>query len=45
MQAAIRNGQRADVGLSEGLISVAIGQAAHLSIDQGRLVLMSEVLA
>ncbi len=45
MLAAIRNGQRADVGLREGLISVAIGQAAHLSIDQGRLVLISEVLA
>ena len=45
MQAAIRNGRRADVGLSDGLISVAIGQAAHLSIDQGRLVLISEVLA
>ncbi len=45
MQAAIRNGQRADVGLSEGVISVAIGQAAHMSIDQGRLVLISEVLS
>ena len=45
MQAAIRNGRKADIGLSEGLISVAIGQAAHMSIDQGRLVLISEVLA
>jgi hypothetical protein len=27
------------------LVSVAIGQAAHMSIDQGRLVLISEVLA
>ena len=45
MQAAIRNGQKADIGLSEGLTSVAIGQAAHMSIDQGRLVLISEVLA
>ena len=45
MQAAIRNGRKADIGLSEGLVSVAIGQAAHLSIDQGRLVLISEVLA
>ena len=45
MQEAIRNGRKADIGLSEGLISVAIGQAAHMSIDQGRLVLISEVLA
>ena len=45
MQEAMRNGRKADIGLSEGLISVAIGQAAHMSIDQGRLVLISEVLA
>jgi predicted dehydrogenase len=45
MQTAIRTGQKADIGLREGLISVAIGQAAHMSIDEGRLVLISEVLA
>jgi predicted dehydrogenase len=44
LQTAVRGGRRAEVGLQEGLISVAIGQAAHLSIEEGRLVLISEVL-
>ncbi|NIT96336.1 MAG: hypothetical protein GWM91_13245 [Actinobacteria bacterium] len=41
---AIRNGTEPKVTLEEGLWSVAIGQAAHLSIDEGRIVDMSEVL-
>jgi predicted dehydrogenase len=44
LQTAVRGGRKAEVGLQEGLISVAIGQAAHLSIEEGRLVLISEVL-
>lgn len=45
MQLAIRNETVAEVGLTDGLWSVAIGQAAHLSIEHQRLVQMSEVLA
>ncbi len=41
---AIRNGTPAEVTLEEGLRSVAVGLAAHLSIDAGRVVAMSEVL-
>jgi predicted dehydrogenase len=41
---AIRNGTRAEVTLEEGLMSVAIGEAAHMSIDEERPVLMSELL-
>ncbi len=41
---AIRAGRRAHVGLEEGLLSVAMGAAGHLSIDQQRPVPLSEVL-
>ena len=41
---AIVNGTPPKVTLEEGLLSVAIGVAAHRSIDEGRPVLMSEVL-
>jgi hypothetical protein len=44
MQAAIHDGQKADIGLEEGLISVAIGQAAHLSIELGRAVDINELI-
>jgi len=44
MQAAIRNGASAEVTLHDGLMSVAIGEAAHRSIANGRVVLMSELL-
>jgi predicted dehydrogenase len=40
----IRNGTTPEVGLAEGLLSVAIGAAAHLSIEEGRVVDMAEVL-
>jgi myo-inositol 2-dehydrogenase / D-chiro-inositol 1-dehydrogenase len=41
---AIREGRPAEVTLEEGLRSVATGLAAHSSIDQGRVVALSEVL-
>jgi myo-inositol 2-dehydrogenase/D-chiro-inositol 1-dehydrogenase len=41
---ALRNGLPAEVTLEDGLRSVATGLAAHLSIDSGRAVAMSEVL-
>jgi predicted dehydrogenase len=41
---AIRNGTPPKVTLEEGLLSVAIGVAAHRSIDEGRPVMMDEVL-
>ena len=41
---AIMEGGRPEVSLEEGLRSVATGLAAHKSIDEGRPVLMSEVL-
>ena len=41
----IRNGGTPEVGVEEGLWSVAVGQAAHLSIDRGRPVTLEEVLA
>ena len=41
---AIRNGTSPRVTLEDGLLAVAVGQAAHLSIEEGRPVLMSEVL-
>ena len=41
---AIRNGTRPKVTLEDGLLAVAVGQAAHLSIDEGRPVMMAEVL-
>jgi predicted dehydrogenase len=44
MQQAIRHGMPAEVSLHDGLMSVAMGEAAHRSIDLGRPVAMSEVL-
>ena len=44
MQAAIREGRGADVSLHDGLMSVAMGEAAHRSIAAGRPVLLNEVL-
>jgi len=40
---AIRRGARAEVSALDGLRSVAMGVAAHRSIDEGRPVLISEV--
>ena len=45
MQRAIREHIPAEVTLHDGLMSVAMGEAAHRSIDLGRAVAMSEVLA
>lgn len=45
LQAAVRNNHAAQVGLHDGLWSVAIGQAAQLSIDETRIVQISEVMA
>ena len=39
---AVRNGTGAEVGVSDGLWSVAVGAAAHRSIDEGRPVSLSE---
>jgi len=44
MQIAIRDGLPASVTLHDGLLSVAMGQAAHLSIERGRPVEVREVL-
>lgn len=41
---AIRNGTPPKVTLEDGLLAVAVGEAAHLSIDEGRPVMMTEVL-
>ena len=41
--AAIRTGADAAVGYDAGLWSVAVGQAAHRSIDEGRPVLLEEL--
>ena len=45
MQDAIRKGQKAAVSLKDGLISVAVGQAAHISIAEKRIVDLSEILS
>ena len=42
--AAIRAGRPAEIPLEEGLRAVATGFAAHKSIDEGRVVALSEVL-
>jgi predicted dehydrogenase len=42
--AALRAGTPAEIGLEEGLRAVATGLAAHKSIDERRIVAMSEVL-
>lgn len=44
MQRAIRSGQTADVALHDGLMSVAMGEAAQRSIALGRPVALAEVL-
>ena len=41
---AVRDGSPAEIPLDEGLRAVAVGLAAHRSIDEGRVVAMSEVL-
>ncbi len=41
---AIRSGSRPEIGLEDGLRSVAIGVAAQRSIEEGRVVEMIEVL-
>ena len=41
---AVQEGGTADVSLRSGMLSVAIGVAAHRSIDEGRPVDMAEVL-
>lgn len=41
---AIRSGRKAEVTLEDGRLAVAIGVAGHLSIDEGRPVMMDEVL-
>lgn len=41
--AALREGRPAEIGLEEGLRSVATGIAAHRSIAEGRVVAMAEV--
>ena len=43
-RAAIVEGRDPDVTLHDGLLSVAIGAAAHRSIDEGRVVDLSEFL-
>jgi len=42
---AITTGSEATVTLEDGLWSVAVGQAAHLSIDERRVVDIAEVLS
>jgi len=44
MQAAIRSGTTPEVTLHDGLLSVAMGEAAHRSIATGRPVMMHEIL-
>jgi myo-inositol 2-dehydrogenase / D-chiro-inositol 1-dehydrogenase len=41
---AVRNGLAPEIPLEEGLRAVATGLAAHKSIDEGRVVALSEVL-
>ena len=44
LQKAITENLRAQVSLDDGLKAVAIGQAAELSIIEGRVVYMNEIL-
>jgi predicted dehydrogenase len=44
MVESIRSGARPQVGVDDGVWSVAMGVAAHRSIDEGRVVELSEVL-
>jgi len=41
---AVRGGADADVTVLDGLVSVAIGAAAHRSIDEGRVVELEELI-
>ena len=41
---AIMKGTEPEVTLADGLLSVAVGAAAHLSIDEGRAVTLDEIL-
>lgn len=41
---AVRTGGEPDVSVHDGLLSVAMGAAAHRSIDEGRAIAMSEIL-
>ena len=41
---AIRNNSKSEVSLNDGLISVAIGEAAEKSIKQKRVIYMKEIL-
>jgi myo-inositol 2-dehydrogenase/D-chiro-inositol 1-dehydrogenase len=43
--AAVRSGGAPAVGVDQGLLAVAVGVAAHRSIDEGRVVTLDEVLA
>jgi predicted dehydrogenase len=45
MQRAIRNNTAAEVTLHDGLMSVAMGEAAHRSIAARRPIAMSEILS
>jgi predicted dehydrogenase len=45
MQECVRNARAAEVSLRDGLRSVAIGEAAHRSIVENRVVKMSEVMS
>jgi predicted dehydrogenase len=45
MLESIRSGRPPAVTLTDGLWSVAVGVAAHRSIDEGRPVEVAEVLA
>jgi len=41
---AILEGRPPEVSLEDGLLSVAVGAAAHMSIDEGRPVMLAELL-
>jgi len=41
----IREGTKPEVSLAEGLMSVAVGAAAHRSIDEGRPVMVAEMFS
>ena len=41
---AVRSGRPPAVDVEQGLLAVAVGVAAHRSIDEGRAVAMTEVL-
>jgi predicted dehydrogenase len=44
LMSAVRSGGRPAVGVDEGVLSVAMGVAAHRAIDEGRVVAIDEVL-